>query len=181
MKITGNQVRADDGRWSHTSHRKRFRRIFVAASVCGRVLSWRRTIPEDNIPRLLFWNKGIELQHALHWVMIDGHSRDIAQHICAKVHLILTVVLISRSIGPWKNSPRISWEKVDYINTTLTLTTYGCSESLNFRVKKYCNRKKFYLDFLWISIQYHSYILKACYKNIFVCMSVRETDDEHSA
>ena len=39
-------------------------------------------------------------------VAIDGHTRDIAQHICAKLHLILTVVLISRQIGPWKNSPR---------------------------------------------------------------------------
>ena len=75
-------------------------------------------------------NKGIELQHALHiwretivldmftgslraqnWqvrcVAIDEHTRDIAQHIYAKLHLILTVVVISRPIGPWKsNSPR---------------------------------------------------------------------------
>ena len=40
-------------------------------------------------------------------VAIDGHTRDIAQHICAKMHLNLTVLLISRPIGPWKkNSPR---------------------------------------------------------------------------
>ena len=87
-------------------------------AVCGRALSWRRTILEDNIPPRLFWNKGIELQHALHiwretllflgmltgslrarnWqvrcVSIDGHTTDIAQHICAKLHLILIVVLI---------------------------------------------------------------------------------------
>ena len=35
-------------------------------------------------------------------VAIDGHTRDIAQHICAKMHLNLTVVLISRPFGPWK-------------------------------------------------------------------------------
>ena len=130
MKITGSQVRADDGGWSNTSKRKRFRRLFVAAAVCDRALSWRRTMPDDNIPSLVM-NKGIELQQALHiwretivlgmftgslraqnWhvlcVAIDGHTRDIAQHICAKMHLNLTVVLISRPIGPWKkNSPRI--------------------------------------------------------------------------
>ena len=32
-------------------------------------------------------------------IAIDRHSRDIAQHVCAKLHLILTVVLISRPIG----------------------------------------------------------------------------------
>ena len=70
-------------------------------------------------------NKGFELKHALHiwretivlgmvtgslsaqnWqvrcIAIDGYTRDIAQHICAKLYLILTVVLISRPIGPWK-------------------------------------------------------------------------------
>ena len=74
-----------------------------------------------------FLNKKIELQHILHiwqktfilgmfmcllcaqnWQMlcvaIDEHTRNIVQHICTKVHLILTVVLISRPIGPWKNS-----------------------------------------------------------------------------
>ena len=79
----------------------------------------------------LVLNKGIELRHALHiwretlivlsrftaslrtynWQMrcvaIDEHIRNIAQHICAKLNLILTVVLISRPIGPWKNSPLI--------------------------------------------------------------------------
>ena len=35
-------------------------------------------------------------------VEIDGHTRDITQHICAKLHLILTVVPISRPIGPRK-------------------------------------------------------------------------------
>ena len=55
-KITGSQVLADDGGWSNTSHRKRFRSLYVAAVVCGRALSWRRTIPEDNIPRL-FWKE----------------------------------------------------------------------------------------------------------------------------
>ena len=49
--------------------------------------------------------------HALNWqvlyVAIDVHTRDIVQCICAKFHLILTVVLISRPIGPWeRNSPR---------------------------------------------------------------------------
>ena len=32
-------------------------------------------------------------------VTIDGHIIDIAQHICAKLRLILTVVIISRPIG----------------------------------------------------------------------------------
>ena len=32
MKITGSQVRADDGGWLNTSHRKRFRNLFVAAA-----------------------------------------------------------------------------------------------------------------------------------------------------
>ena len=57
MKITGSQVREDDGVWSNSSHRKRFRSLFVAAAVCGRVLSWIRTTPEHNIPRHLFWIK----------------------------------------------------------------------------------------------------------------------------
>ena len=35
-------------------------------------------------------------------VAIDGHTRDIAQHICSKLHLILTVVLILWPIRPWK-------------------------------------------------------------------------------
>ena len=74
---------------------------------------------------LLVLNKGIELEHALHiwretivlgmftgslcvqnWQMrcvaIDRYTRDIAQQICAKLHLIFTVVLISRQIGFWK-------------------------------------------------------------------------------
>ena len=38
-------------------HRKSFRSLFVASAVCGRALSWRRTIPEDNIPRRWFWIK----------------------------------------------------------------------------------------------------------------------------
>ena len=125
MKITENQVRADDGRWSNTSNRKRFRSLFVVAAVCGRALLWRRTIPEDNITRRLFWIK--ESNYSTHstfgerlyslgmltgslraqnWqvrcVAIDRHTRDIAQHICAKLHLILTVVLNSRPIGHWK-------------------------------------------------------------------------------
>ena len=45
--------------------------------------------------------------HEVRCVAIDWNTRDIAQHICAKLHPILTVVLISRPIGPWKkNSPR---------------------------------------------------------------------------
>ena len=73
----------------------------------------------------LFLNKGIKLQHTFHnwqetivlgmftgslhaqnwqvWcVAINGHTRDIVQHICTKLHLILIVVLILRPIGPWK-------------------------------------------------------------------------------
>ena len=57
MQITGSQVRVDDGGWPNTSQRKLFRSLFVAAAVCGRAISWRRTIPEDNIPRCLFWIK----------------------------------------------------------------------------------------------------------------------------
>ena len=78
----------------------------------------------------LVLNKGIKLQHELHiwwetivlgmftsslraqnWqvqcVAIDGHTIDIAQHLCAKLHLILTVVLISRPSDLKKKSPRI--------------------------------------------------------------------------
>ena len=33
---------------------------------------------------------------------IDGRTRDTGQHICVQLHLIFTVVLISRPIGPWK-------------------------------------------------------------------------------
>ena len=122
LKITVSQVRADDGGWSNTSHRKRFRSPYVAAAVCDRALSWRRTIPEDNIPRRLFWIK--ESNYSTHskfggrlycfrrvyglstcseltimrCVVIDGHTRDIAQHICAKLLLILTVILCSMQI-----------------------------------------------------------------------------------
>ena len=75
----------------------------------------------------LVLNKGIELQHALHIAgdsIVLGLFRahyalrtatcdvmgilDIAQHIWAKLHLILTVVLISRNNRTLKeNSPRI--------------------------------------------------------------------------
>ena len=57
MKITGSQLWADDCGWSNTSHRKHFRSLFVAAIVSGRALSWKRTVPEDNIRRRLFWIK----------------------------------------------------------------------------------------------------------------------------
>ena len=42
-------------------------------------------------------------------VAIDEHTRDITQHICAKLHLTLTVVLILRlwDLGK-KNSPHIN-------------------------------------------------------------------------
>ena len=105
-------------------HQKCFRSLFVAATVCGWALSWRRTTWGQH-SLSLFLNKGMELQHALHnWqetlflgmftdslrpseltvrsVAIYRYTRDIAQHICAKLHLILTVVLISWPIGPWK-------------------------------------------------------------------------------
>ena len=43
---------------------------------------------------------------ARNWQMprdsFDVRTRDTAQHISAKLHLIFTVVLISRQIGPWK-------------------------------------------------------------------------------
>ena len=125
MKTTGSQVRADGGGWSNTSDRKRFRSLFVAATVCGGTLSWGRTIPEDIIPRRWFWIKESNysthsilggrihcLRHVyklttrseltIQYVAIDWHTRDITQHICAKLHMILTVVLISLPIGPWK-------------------------------------------------------------------------------
>ena len=74
---------------------------------------------------IAFLNKGIKLQHALHiwresiilrmftsslcsqnwqvWcVAIDGNTRDIEQYMRVKLLLILTVVLILWSIGPWK-------------------------------------------------------------------------------
>ena len=35
---------------------KTLRSLFVATAVCGRAFSWR-TIPEDNIPRCIFWIK----------------------------------------------------------------------------------------------------------------------------
>ena len=38
---------------------------------------------------------------------IDGRTRDTVQHICAKCHLSFTVILVSRPIWPWKNSPPI--------------------------------------------------------------------------
>ena len=89
---------------------------FVAAAICSRALSWR-TIPEDNIPSRLFWIKesivlGMFMGSlcAQNWqvrcVTIDGHTRDIAQHLCTKLHMILTGVLISWLIRSWKkNSP----------------------------------------------------------------------------
>ena len=87
-----------------------------------------------------FLNKGIKLQHALHiwqktivlgiftgslraqnWqvrcVAIDGLIRDIVQYICTKLHLILTVALILRPIGPWEE---IALKF--YIQTHLTLS-----------------------------------------------------------
>ena len=93
-------------------------------------VSWSRTTPEDNILSLLFWIKEsnycthstfrgrlyflgmfADSQRAQNWqvrcVAIGGHTRGIAQHICANLHLIVTVVLISRPIGPEKNSPRM--------------------------------------------------------------------------
>ena len=88
----------------------------------------RRTVPENNFPRRLFWIK--ESNYSIHstfgiftgslraqnWHMwciaISRHTKDIAQHICAKLNLILTVVLISRSIGPWIKKKK----KPSYIN-----------------------------------------------------------------
>ena len=130
MKIIGSQVPACDCGWLNTSHRKRFRSLFVAAVVCSWALSWRRTIPEDNVPRSLLWIKEsiygtystfgrrdysfrhVYRAHYMHRtdkcdVLRSTSILDIVQHICAKLHLILTVVLISWPIGPWKkNSPR---------------------------------------------------------------------------
>ena len=106
--------RADDGWWSNTSHRKRFRSLFAAAAVCGRTMYWR-TIPEDNIPCRFLWIKqsnysthstfGGRLYWFRHVYGLTTRSeltRDIAQHIWAKLHLILTVVVISRPIELWK-------------------------------------------------------------------------------
>ena len=92
-------------------------------------MSWRRTIPEDNIARRLFLTKESNysahstFDERLYWlgmftgslraqnwqvryVAIDWYTRDIAQHICTRLHPILTVVLISRPIGHEKNSLR---------------------------------------------------------------------------
>ena len=103
--------------------------------LCCSCSIWPSTVmKKDNTWRqhslLLILNKWIKLQHALHFwqetlivlgmfmgsprarnwqvqcVTINGHTRDIAQHICAKHHLILPVVVISRTIGHWKKSPR---------------------------------------------------------------------------
>ena len=101
------------------------------APCCSCSVRPNTVIKEDNTWRQrsssLVLNKEIELQYALHiwretivlgmftgslraqnWhvrcVAIDGHTRDIVQHICAKFHLSLTVVLISRPIGPWKKN-----------------------------------------------------------------------------
>ena len=155
MKITRRQVWADDGGWSNTSHRKRFRSIFVAAAVCGGTLSWGRTIPEDIIPRRWFWIKEPNYSSTPHlagdsiilgmftgslraqnWqvrcVAFDGNTRDIAQHICAKVHLILIVVLISRPIGPWKkNSPRIFQNFMIFIHRILKLWKIKSIQNIN--------------------------------------------------
>ena len=130
MAMYYSQVWADDGGWSNTSHRKHFRNLLIATAVCGRALSWRRTIPEDNILRHLFWIKESYYStystfgrrdivlgmftgslRTQNWHMrceeIDGHTRDIAQCICAELRLILTVVLILQLIVPLKkkNSP----------------------------------------------------------------------------
>ena len=53
-KSEGAKSEMYDG-WSNTSHRKCHRSLFVAAAVYSQALSWRRTIPEDNIPPRLFW------------------------------------------------------------------------------------------------------------------------------
>ena len=68
IKITGSQVRAADGGWSNTSHRKRFRSLFVATAVS--YLIRPSNIMKDNISgqhsSSLVLNKRIELQHALY-------------------------------------------------------------------------------------------------------------------
>ena len=96
---------------------------------CSWIVRPSTVMKKDNIwgqySSSLVLNKGIELQHEFHiwretivlgmftgslrcqnWqvrcVAIEWHTRDITQHIRAKFHLILTVVLISRPIGSWK-------------------------------------------------------------------------------
>ena len=132
LKITGSQVREVDDVWSNTSHRKRFRSLFVAAAVCGRALSWRRTIPEDNIPRRLSEIKEsnysthsafggrlsflvcLRTQYALKTEKCDVWRSMGTLVTLRNTHeqrnlLILTVFIISRPIGPWKNnSPLIN-------------------------------------------------------------------------
>ena len=155
MKITGSQVRVDDDGWSNTSHQKCFRSPFVASAVCDQALSWRRTIPEENIPRRLFWIK--ELNYSTHFTfgrrlycfrhvhvlticiqnwqvqcdMIDGYSRDTAQHICAKLHLFFTVVLISRPIGSWKKF--LTYNHINK-NNTIALIFLAIIEGLRVRL-----------------------------------------------
>ena len=56
-------------------------------------------------------------------VAMDGHTGDFAQHIYAKLNLILIVVLISRSIRLWKkNSPR-TIENIQHSNLVGTLVS----------------------------------------------------------
>ena len=124
-KSQGAKSGVNDGRWSNTSHRKLFRSLFVAAAVCDRVLLWRKTIPVDNIPRSLLRIKesncsmhstfGRRLYSFRHVYKLTTHSeltsmmccdhqvyeRYSAIDICAKLHLILTVVLILQPIGSW--------------------------------------------------------------------------------
>ena len=51
----GSQIRVNNGGWSNTFQGKCFRSLFLAAAMCGRALSWRSTVPEDNIPCRFFW------------------------------------------------------------------------------------------------------------------------------
>ena len=90
MKIIGSQVQVDDGGWWNTSHRKCFRSLFVAAAVCGRALSWRRTIPEDNILHHFFWIK--ESNYSMHSTF-DGRSYCFRHVYRLTTHSELTSVM----------------------------------------------------------------------------------------
>ena len=133
MKITRSQIWADGGGWSNISHRKRFTSLFVASGVYGRTLSWRRTIPADNIPRRFCWIKesnysmhstfgrrhdcfryvyGLTMRSELTSAMCDDwrvYKRHCATHLRkASSDSHCAVVLISRPIESWKkHSPRI--------------------------------------------------------------------------
>ena len=81
--------------------------VLVACSERHRIRARTPHLAGDSIVLGMFTGSLCAQNWQVRFVVIGRHTRDIAQHICAK-HLIVTLVLISRPIGPWEKKKKIA-------------------------------------------------------------------------